>query len=54
MPIVELDMLLALVNSSDRLHPTADRIFHDISEGKITGVRVAASALLEYELLTQV
>jgi len=43
--------MIALANSSDRLHSTADRLFHAISKGKITGVRIAASALLEYELL---
>lgn len=51
MPVVELDMLIALANSSDALHADADRLFRAVREGRLKGIRVAASALLEYELL---
>lgn len=51
MPVVELDMMIALVNSSDLLHEAADRLFRAVREGRLKSVRIAVSALLEYELL---
>ena len=51
MPVIELDMLIALVNISDELHRVADLLFKMIVEGKLRGVRIATSALLEYELV---
>ncbi len=50
-PIIEVDMLIAFVNSSDNLHNVADRLFLKIKEKKITNTAVAASAYLEYELI---
>ena len=50
MPVIELDMLVALVNPRDRLHELADRLFSKIAAGKVKAA-VASSALLEYELL---
>ena len=51
MPVIELDMLIAFVNSSDRHHAAADNLFLKIKEGKIKDVSVASSAYLEYELV---
>jgi predicted nucleic acid-binding protein len=50
-PIVELDLLIAFVNASDRHHKTAQPIFYEIMEGNLPGVMVASSAYLEYELV---
>ncbi len=50
MPVVELDMLVALVNRHDRFHKLADELFAKVAAGKVR-VAVAASALVEYELL---
>jgi len=47
---VELDMLIALVNPEDKLHEHADRFFEKVARGELRDVRVATSALLEYEL----
>lgn len=50
MPVIELDMLIGLVNPHDRLHSLAEKLFKEVSAGKIK-ITVASSALLEYELL---
>jgi hypothetical protein len=44
MPIIEVDMLIALVNSSDNLHNVADSIFLKIKEKRIKNISVATSA----------
>jgi len=51
MPIIELDMLIAFVNASDSLHRLADNLFKKITRGELREVKVASSALLEYELV---
>lgn len=51
MPLIELDLLIAFVNSADRHHQAADRIFRKIMAGDIKYVHVASSAYLEYELI---
>lgn len=51
MPLVELDLLIAFVNSSDRHHQAADRIFRKIMAGEIKDMSAASSAYLEYELV---
>ncbi len=51
MPVIELDLLIAFVNASDRHHQAADRIFQKIMTGKIKDIRTASSAYLEYELV---
>ncbi len=51
MPIIEVDILIALVNSSDNLHNVADSIFLKIKEKRIKNISVATSAYLEYELI---
>ncbi|HDJ89224.1 MAG TPA: type II toxin-antitoxin system VapC family toxin [Thermoprotei archaeon] len=51
MPVIELDMLIALVNKADKLHETSKKLFQKISSGKITNVKVTSSAYLEYELV---
>jgi len=50
-PVIEVDMLIAFVNSSDKLHNVADQLFLKIKEKKIMNIAVAASAYLEYELI---
>ena len=51
MPVIEFDTLIAFVNPADRLHRYADKIFKKIVSGKLRDVRIATSALLEYELV---
>jgi len=51
LPVIELDLLIAFVNSADKRHRTADRIFSGIMAGEIKNVKVASSAYLEYELV---
>jgi len=51
MPIIELDMLIALVNRRDKLHHIAKRLFEKISNESIKNVAIPASALIEYELI---
>jgi len=51
MPVIELDMLIALVNREDDHHKIASKIFNAVSQGEIKNVAVAASALIEYELI---
>jgi predicted nucleic acid-binding protein len=51
MPLIELDMLIAFVSEADPLHDDADRLFRQIRDRHLTRIRVATSALLEYELL---
>lgn len=51
MPVIELDLLIAFVNSSDRHHRAADRIFRKIRAGELKDVSAASSAYLEYELV---
>lgn len=51
MPVIELDMLLGLVNRRDRLHKIASNLFDKIISGELKGVKIASSALLEYELV---
>lgn len=50
-PVIEVDMLIAFVNYSDKLHSVADQLFLKIKEKKIMNIAVAASAYLEYELI---
>lgn len=51
MPIIELDLLIALVNKEDKLHETASKLFEAAANGKIGKITIAASALMEYELI---
>ncbi len=51
MPVIELDMLLALVNRADKLHPVAARLFELIVAGEIKNVAIPVSAYIEYELV---
>ncbi len=51
MPVIELDMLIALVNKSDKLHKVASRLFQNIAAGRLKGIKLASSALLEYGLV---
>ena len=51
MPVIELDMLVAYVNSSDRLHGAAVRVFERVMKGELEGVAVPTSAYLEYGLV---
>ncbi|MFQ6135725.1 MAG: type II toxin-antitoxin system VapC family toxin [Candidatus Hydrothermarchaeales archaeon] len=51
MPVIELDLLIAFVNASDRQHLVADRAFRKIMVGKIKDASTASSAYLEYELV---
>ena len=51
MPVIELDMLIALVNRADKLHEVASKLFSLIVRGKLKGVAIASSACLEYELV---
>lgn len=51
MPIIELDMLTALVNREDKHHEIAVKFFEEIARGRIRNIAVAASALIEYELI---
>lgn len=51
MPAIELDLLIAFVNVSDRHHRVADRVFQRIMTGKIKDVNTASSAYLEYDLV---
>jgi predicted nucleic acid-binding protein len=51
MPLIGLDKLIAFVSEAVPLHDDADRLFRQIRDGNLTRVRVATSALLEYELL---
>lgn len=50
MPILELDMLIAFTNASDKHHKLADELFLKIREKKLD-TKVASSAYLEYELV---
>ena len=54
MPIIELDMLIALVNRRDKLHHIAKRLFEKISNESIKNVAIPASALMEYEIDPQI
>lgn len=51
MPVIELDMILALLNRADRLHAVASRLFEKIARGELKRVAVAVSAYLEMELI---
>ncbi len=51
MPVIELDMLIALVNKSDKLHKVASGLFQAITSGRLKEMKLASSALLEYELV---
>jgi len=51
MPVIELDMLIALVNKADKLHSIAVRIFDEIVNGRLGNVVVPTSAYMEYELV---
>lgn len=51
MPIIELDLLIALVNREDKLHETASKLFEAVANGKIGKITLASSALIEYELI---
>ncbi len=51
MPCIELDLLIAFVNSADRLHEDTDALFLKVSRNEIKNVYVASSAYVEYELV---
>ncbi|MGP3668040.1 MAG: type II toxin-antitoxin system VapC family toxin [Candidatus Bathyarchaeota archaeon] len=51
MPIVELDLLIALVNREDGLHEAASKLFEAAAHGRIGKITIATSALMEYELI---
>lgn len=51
MPVIELDMLIALVNRADKLHEAACRLFELAADGSLRNLAVATSALMEYELV---
>ena len=51
LPVIELDMILALLNRADRLHAVASRLFEKIARGELKRVAVAVSAYLEMELI---
>lgn len=51
MPVIELDMLIAFVNTLDQLHKTADELFYRATSGEIRDLKTASSAYLEYELI---
>ena len=51
MPVIELDMILALLNRADKLHAAASRLFEKIISGELSNVSIPASAYLEYELV---
>ncbi len=51
MPIIELDMLIAFVNSVDALHNVAVKLFNEVARGKLGNVAAPTSAYMEYELV---
>lgn len=51
MAVIELDMLIGLVNSRDRLHRIASKFFDEVASGRLEKVYIASSAYLEYELV---
>ncbi len=51
MPVIELDMLIAYVNSLDKLHGIATKIFNKIVKGDLKNIAVPVSAYLEYNLV---
>ncbi|MBS7655804.1 type II toxin-antitoxin system VapC family toxin [Candidatus Bathyarchaeota archaeon] len=51
MPIIEVDMLIALVNALDKFHQVAANFFNKIAAGKIKHIKVSSAAYLEYELI---
>ena len=51
MPAIELDLIIAFLNRADRLHSIAARVFEDIAGGRLVGVAIPSSALLELELV---
>jgi len=51
MPVIEVDMLIAFVNALDKYHKVASKLMKRIISGELKGVKVAASAYLEYELI---
>lgn len=48
-PIIEVDILMALVTSSDNLQNVANSIFLKIKGKKIKNIAVSTSAYLEYD-----
>jgi len=50
-PIIELDLLIAFINRTDKLHDIATNIFKMIIDGALENVAVPVSAYLEYELI---
>lgn len=51
MPCIELDLLIAFVNSIDELHEKADEIFLRVSRKELQDIYAASSAYMEYELV---
>ena len=49
MPVIETDMVIALLNRNDARHSVAENLFTKISEGP--GIFLAGSALIEMELI---
>ncbi len=50
-PVLELDMMIAFVNSVDRLHNVASNIFDKIVRGELGNAAIPCSAYMEYELI---
>ncbi|MHC1628370.1 MAG: type II toxin-antitoxin system VapC family toxin [Candidatus Nezhaarchaeales archaeon] len=51
MPIIELDVMIAFVNASDKLHSIATMIFNKIINGELRDIAIPTSAYMEYELI---
>ncbi|MEM2739815.1 MAG: PIN domain-containing protein [Candidatus Bathyarchaeia archaeon] len=51
MPVIELDLLVALVNREDKLHRLASSIFEAAAKRRVKNLAIASSALVEYELI---
>ena len=51
MPVIELDMMIAMVNRADPLHSVAAKLFEEVAKGRLGGAAVPASAYMEYELV---
>ncbi len=50
MPILELDMMIAFVNSADTLHKLASEVFDKVVRGELENAAIPCSAYMEYEL----
>lgn len=51
MPLIELDMMIAFVNASDRLHRVSVETFKRIGDGRLRDIAIPTSAYMEYELV---